>query len=212
MTNNRTFAKLAPAMMALPVIVGAPLCYLRPDRDWLWIFSMLVLPVAWFGIRRMSKTIGRTTVGALITASANPDDAQKATSSAIVIASLIIGIALGAKLADAMRWIDPSLAHAILTRWINVLAGCYFVFRGNHLPKVLTPLADIRCDPAAMQTLQRRTGWTYVLGGVAFAGVWLLLPQRLAQPIGIAIVVVGILVPTFIMRYYASRRTELLSL
>jgi hypothetical protein len=212
MTSNRTFAKLAPAMMALPVIVGVPLCFLRPDRAWLWIFAMLVLPIAWFGIRGISRSIGKTTVGALITTSANPDDAQKAASSAIVIASLIIGIALGAELADSMRWIDAPLAHAILTRWINVLAGCYFVIRGNHLPKALTPLADIRCGPATMQILQRRTGWTYVLGGVAFAGVWLLLPEHLAQPTGIAIIFAGILVPTFIMRYYASRRTELLSL
>jgi hypothetical protein len=111
---------------------------------------------------------------------------------------------LAANLADALRLIDEAVAHGIATRWTNVLAGAYFVFHGNRLPKILTPLSDFH-DPATMQTVRLRTGRLYVLTGSAYALLWLFLPVHLAQPFGLAIIVGGILVPSIILRSCARR-------
>ena len=66
---------------------------------------------------------------------------------------------------------------------------------------MLTPLSDIRCDPATLQTLRRRTGWAYVLAGFAYTVLWLVLPVHLAVPVGIAVIVAGILVPWAVTRF-----------
>jgi hypothetical protein len=211
MTANRTLSNLAVAMMGLPVILGISLCYLRAERTGLWVAAMLFLPVSWLGIKAVPKALRTTMLGTILMPLENTADARKAISSAMIFASLIAAMPMGAKLANALGLIDESLAAAIAARWMSVLAGGYLILRGNRLPKILTPLPDIRCDPATMQSLQRRTGWAYVLAGFTFTLVWLVLPVHLAQPIGMGIIAVGILVPTFILRFYAKRWTALLN-
>jgi hypothetical protein len=211
MITKRTWSNLPPAMMMLPIVLGVSLCYLRPEGAWLWVIAMLFLPVSWLGIKAASKAAGRMTVGAMLLPPGNSVDAREAICFAMNIASLIVAIPLGAKLANALGLIDQSFADVIATRWTNVLAGGYFVFRGNRLPKILVPLSDLPQDSAAVDTLRRRTGWAYVVAGFAMAAVWLVLLVRLAQPVGIAIVAVGILVPTFMLRSRAKRRTALLN-
>lgn len=200
MTPNRTAANFAVATMALPVVFGACLCFLRPEASWAWVTVMLIVPVSWLGIKAAGDRLGP--VGTIVFP-------RSVTAGAMIFASLLLAVSLGAPLAAALGLIDTSLAHLIGSRGVYVLAGCYFILRGNRLPKVLTPLADVQCDPATMQTVQRRTGWAYVLAGITLAVLWLVLPVHLAQPIGITVVVAGILVPTFIMRAYAKRRTAL---
>ncbi|HEY5412078.1 MAG TPA: hypothetical protein VIJ94_15255, partial [Caulobacteraceae bacterium] len=195
MTPTRTLSRFALAMMALPVVLGALLCFVRPAAAWLWIFAMLILPASWLGIREAVKAVGKTTAGGMMIPVEDPVDARKAISFAMAFASLVIAIPLAARLADALGLIDPSLADAIATRWTNVVAGGYFVLRGNRLPKILTPLSDLRCAPATMLTLQRGAGWIFILAGLAYAVLWLALPVRLAEPIGAAVIVAGILAP-----------------
>jgi hypothetical protein len=200
MTTNRTWSGFAWATMALPVILGAPLCYLRPDGAWAWMAGMFIVPVACFIIKALRDRLPR--VGTVVFPKAIP-------AGAIIFSSLLLSVSLGAPLAAALGLIDNSLAHVIGSRGVYALGGCYFIVRGNRLPKMLSPLSATLCDPATMQALQRRTGWAYVLAGLAIAIVWVALPLHLAQPIGMAIIALGILVPTFIMRAHANRRDEL---
>jgi hypothetical protein len=201
MTTNRNWSNFAWATMALPVILGAPLCYLRPDSAGAWIAGMFVVPVSCLGIKALRD---RFSIGTIVFPKAEP-------AGAIVFASLLLCGSLGAALAAALGLIDNSLAHVIGSRGVYALGGCYFVLRGNRLPKMLTPLSATLCDPATTQVLQRRTGWTYVLAGFAITFVGLALPLPLVQPIGMAIIAVGILVPTFIMCAHVNRRSELLN-
>lgn len=191
MTSNRTLSNLALAMMAPPVILGAALCYLRPGQAWAWAIVMFFSPAAWLLLRAKRM---RT------------EDARRAISGALIFGSLLLSVSLAASLAGVLGLIDGALAHEIAARGASVPAGVFFVLRGNRLPKTLTPLAEVRCDPATLQTVQRRTGLAYVLAGFAFAVLWLVLPVRLATPIGIAVILAGILAPTIIMRSYAKGR------
>ena len=195
MTSNRTLSSLALAMMAPPVILGAALCWLRPGQALAWALAMIVLPAA-------------ALVRAKVMRTGNTIQAHKAITGALIFVGLMLSVTLAAWLAAAVGLIDDPLAHAIATRATSVFVGVFFVLRGNSLPKMLTPLSDIRCDPATLQTLRRRTGWAYVLAGFAYTVLWLVLPVHLAVPVGIAVIVVGILAPTVIMRSYANRRVD----
>lgn len=184
MSTNRALSTLAAAMMALPVILGAALWYLRPDRAWVCAIGMFLLPAAWALKRRFRNA-----------------EARKRISYAIIISSLVICVPLGTSLAAALGLIAGPTVHAIGDRLTNVLAGLCLVFLGNQLPKMLPALSNAACDAATIQSVRRRTGWAHVLAGLAFAALWLLLPVQLAQPLGIAVIVAGVLVPSAVMRF-----------
>jgi hypothetical protein len=184
MRTNRTLSDLAVAMMALPFVLGTALCYLRPDRAWIWAIGMLLLPAAWAMKARLKNA-----------------DARKRVCYAVIFSSVAISISLGSSLAAALGLIDEPTVRAIGDRLTNVLAGLFLVFLGNQLPKMLPPLPHAPRDAATIQSVRRRIGWTHVLSGLALAILWLVLPVQLARPIGIAIIVVGILVPAAVMRF-----------
>jgi hypothetical protein len=207
MTVTRPLSNLALAMMALPAILGAPLLYLRPEGAWAWAVAMFLLPVVWFGLRTAGKAFGNTSVRARMMLPERAGDARKAMSGAMIFASLMLAVPLGARLAGALGLIEDAWAHEIADRAANVFIGGYLVFHGNRLPKILLP--SVWCDAAIMQTLRRRTGWAYVLSGFALAAVWLILPVHLAQLVGMAVVAVGVLLPSVVMMlFYATRRPQ----
>jgi hypothetical protein len=206
MTTTRPLSNFAVAMMALPAVLGAPLLFLRPEGVWAWAAGMFTLPVMWFGIKGAGKALGRPIGCGAWRRGETPADVRKIVSGSMILASLMLSISLAASLAAALCYIEKSLAQAIGQRSMYVLVGCYFVFQGNRIPKMLSPLSDAHGDPATMQTLRRRIGWIWVLSGFAFAVVWLVVPERLALPIGVAIVLIGIVVPSVIMGRHAKRR------
>ena len=206
MTSNPTLSKLALAMMALPALLGALLCLVRPQGAWLWIIAMLAAPAAWLVVKTASKIFGNITLGGMLRGPDHQADTRKALSSAMIFTCWIIALPMGAKLAEAFGLIDHSLANAVATRWTNILFGGYLVLKGNHLPKILTPWSDLRCDPSTMQTLQRRTSLIFVLAGLAYVFLWLVLPTPLAEPIGLAVIAAGILAPSVVIRSYAKGR------
>jgi len=68
-----------------------------------------------------------------------------------------------------------------------VLLGAFFVFTGNALPKMITPLSTLRCDAAKAQALQRFSAWAWVIAGLGFAYVWLVLPVKVAEPVSVVV-------------------------
>ena len=107
-----------------------------------------------------------------------------------MFSGLILVISLGMKLALVLGAVkDADLSR----RATMVILGVFFAFTGNGMPRTLTPLAVMRCDPARVQAFQRFAGWTWVLTGLAFAGVWLLLPLGLAKPVSVIVLMSGML-------------------
>jgi hypothetical protein len=205
MALNRTLSRLAIAMMALPVILGVSLCYVRPGSIRLWVVAMCCVPAA-SCIKAIGQAFGKTAVGAMTTWDDYTADGRTVASDSIIVASLVVALPLAATLANALGLIDESLARMIATRWTNALAGGYFVFHGNRLPKILS--SDLQYDPTTIQTVRLHTGRVVVLAGLAFTVLWLILPVRLAERIGIAVVVAGVLVPSLRMRVRVKRRVQ----
>lgn len=109
---------------------------------------------------------------------------------ALIAAALIVGAAL----AHRFGLIENSDAAV---RLMMVLVGFFLVTVGNAMPKTLKPLRDGRCDPAELQNFQRFSGWTWVMTGLSFAMVWLVLPADLARTVGTMVVLAGMLAVAF---------------
>jgi hypothetical protein len=95
----------------------------------------------------------------------------------------IIAVALGATFARKLGYIDGDT----VTRVVIGLTGLMIVANGNRLPKVVVP-------NAYAQRARRVAGWSLVLSGLVYAGVWAVAPIQVAIWGGCGAVVAGIAV------------------
>jgi hypothetical protein len=95
----------------------------------------------------------------------------------LIHAGMIIVVAGGTKIAAAQGFIGSAWP----ARAVMAVIGTVLMVTGNAIPKTLIPLSACSWDPATLQRLQRRAGWTFALAGAALAIAWLVLPQSLAN-------------------------------
>ena len=169
MTDKPIWNYIPPAMIALNTLLVAENWYLRPQNARSWSVVLLVL-------------IGMTL--ALVLVSREPKeeaarrDAGSSVRSGIVTAGLILMISLGAKLSVALGAVHNG---DVALRATMAIMGAFLAVTGNAIPKTLTPLATLHCDPAKVQAVQRLAGWTWTLAGLAVAIAWLTLSINLAE-------------------------------
>lgn len=172
---------LAPALLVLSTLLAAANWVLQPARAWAWAATLVFLGCM---------------VGAFVFAHRRSgNEAQRragdAIRHAIVFAGLMLAIPLSIHLGTALGVIDDA---DLSRRTTMVLMGAFIAFTGNSMPKTLTPLSALQCDAAKVQAFQRFAGWTWVLTGVAYAVVWLVLPLDLAKPVSVVLLMSGMLV------------------
>ena len=100
----------------------------------------------------------------------------------LLVAALILA-ASGALALASPEYVSDELAK----RLVGIMLGVVVVVYSNAAPKALTPLALMRCDPAAEQSMRRFAGWALVLGGLGYAAVWLLAPLSNAGMLSVAV-------------------------
>ena len=93
----------------------------------------------------------------------------------------IIALALGATLAQRLEFIDGDT----VTRIVIGINGLMLTWYGNRMPKTIAPSANAR-------QVARVGGWSMVLSGLAYAGLWAFAPIPVAVMGGCAAVVAGI--------------------
>jgi hypothetical protein len=169
------------ALIALNTLLVAENWYLRPQSAGAWLVVLLVL-------------IGMTLALVL---SREPEeetarrDAGSSVRSGIVTAGLILAISLGAKLAMALGAVHYG---DIALRATMAIVGGFLAVTGNAIPKTLTPLAALHCDPAKVQAVQRLAGWIWALAGLAIAIAWLTLSINLAEAMSFLLLPSAILI------------------
>ena len=173
---------IPPALIALNTLLVAENWYLRPQSAEGWFVVLLLL-------------IGMTL--ALVLVSREPKeqaarrDAGGSVRRGIVTAGLILAISLGAKLAMALAAVHYD---DIALRATMAIGGAFLAVTGNAIPKTLTPLATLDCDPAKVQAVQRFAGWIWALAGLAVAIAWLTLPIHLGEAMSFLLLPSAILV------------------
>ena len=172
MTTTRSISfVLAPVFVALDTWLAIWNWYLRPDRGVAWAVTLALLGVMTAALYMASR---RST----------HDASDRGIADGVLFAGLMLAISLGARLV-ATGGVDRDFSQ----RAVMVMLGLFLAFTGNGIPKTLTPLSAARCDAARAQACRRFAGWTWVLTGLAFAGVWIALPVDLATPASMALVV-----------------------
>ena len=130
----------------------------------------------------------------------------KEIRQALVFAGLILGVAFLGRLALKAGLVDN---NDFAQRMSMVVLGFWFVATGNLMPKLLKPLRNGQCDPAKIQAFQRFHGWTWVMTGLTFAMVWLVLPIEVAESAGVTVIITGtLLVATRLFLLARRRRRE----
>lgn len=95
----------------------------------------------------------------------------------------IIALALGARFAREFGYIDGDTVKRVV---IGV-TGLYLAWYGNRMPKAFAPSADAR-------KVTRVGGWSMVLSGLVYAGLWAFAPIPVAITVGSGVVVAGVIV------------------
>jgi hypothetical protein len=120
-------------------------------------------------------------------------------------AELFTGLVFGSlMLASAYVLKHAGVDRDLPMRVTMVLLGLYYVVSGNALPRRFTARAAQRPNADRIQAGQRFAGWTFVLAGLAFALVWIVLPTGVAEPLSVAFLVGGSLT-VFVRTYRACR-------
>ena len=87
---------------------------------------------------------------------------------------------------------DPADEKIWARRLTMVIVGLFFADMGNRIPKTLTPLSQLSCDAAKVQAFQRYFGWVWVMTGLMYSAVWLVLPLDIAQQVAMLVLAIGI--------------------
>ena len=173
---------IPPALIALDTLLLAGNWYLRPQSAGSWFVVLAVL---------IGMTLALVLASRKSQEEAARRDAGGSVRRGIATAGLILMISLGAKLGVALGAVHFG---DIALRAPMAIVGAFLAVTGNAIPKTLTPLASLQCDPAKVQAVQRLAGWTWTLAGLAVAIAWLTLPINVAEAMSYLLLPTAILV------------------
>lgn len=106
----------------------------------------------------------------------------------------IVVLALVASLARKLGYVDSDT----VTRLVIAATGLMIAAFGNRMPKAFVPSQRAR-------QVQRVGGWSLVLSGIVYAGLWAFAPMQVAVVAGTAVVAAGLVVTVGYCLWLRSR-------
>jgi hypothetical protein len=168
MINSKFLSALAPwiTLGIIALSVWKWLLDLQADANSFNLgFLAGFLPIAWIGIF-IAKRRGR--IG---------QAGHQMLTSSISLAGLLMGAPLAMIIAQHYHLITGGT-----TERLNALVfGAFIIIIGNAIPKALEPLGTSKCSPVTEQNLKRFGGWMFVIAGLGYTLVWLILPVATAK-------------------------------
>ncbi len=101
---------------------------------------------------------------------------------ALAFAGVMLLLAFATRFAHARGYIDSETQLRVVA-----MNGLMMVYFGNRVPKKIAPCGRVR-------QIQRVSGWTQVLSGLLYAGLWAFAPIRLAVTLGTGAVMASLIV------------------
>jgi hypothetical protein len=105
---------------------------------------------------------------------------RKEIVPALVWAAIMLGVALAAKFANELGYIDGDIRLRVVA-----MNGLWLAYYGNRMPKAFVPSACAR-------QARRFTAWTLVVSGLIYAGFWAFAPIPMAAVFGTGSVAAGV--------------------
>ena len=105
---------------------------------------------------------------------------KKDILAGLIFGGAMLALALAAKYAHARGYVGDDVAMRTLA-----MNGLLIAYYGNNIPKRVAPHAVAR-------KAQRFSGWTQVLSGLTYAGLWAFAPIPVAETVGTAVVLAGV--------------------
>lgn len=105
---------------------------------------------------------------------------KKEAMVSVIWGVLMLSLAFAAQFAHKQGYISADMVHRVVA-----LNGLWMAYYGNRIPKKVAPTG---CARQAM----RLSGWSMVLSGLVYAGLWAFAPVQTALVFGTAAVVGGI--------------------
>lgn len=116
------------------------------------------------------------------------DRSRRTTLQHLLVGVLYVGLAALVSVLSPEH-LDLDAGQRVLFAVMGALVAYY----GNAAARTLTPLAEMRDDPAVEQALRRFSAWSITLGGIGFSLAWLVLPLSLANAVAVALLGTSVL-------------------
>jgi hypothetical protein len=124
----------------------------------------------------------------------NKETATKEIKGGLAWGGSVLVVALCAVFARKLGYIDSDT----VSRVVFGTNGLMIVWFGNRIPKNVVPGSQVR-------QAQRIAGWSMVLSGLTYAGLWAFAPVRVAERVGTAAIFAGFAAT---LGYCLSRRSK----
>ncbi|MEP6733841.1 MAG: hypothetical protein ABJE10_24560 [bacterium] len=125
-----------------------------------------------------------------------------------IVRALIIGAAFLAA-SRTIRLLTPEyLSSDITQRVLGVMIGTIALIYANAVPKTLSPLIQMRCDPVVEQATRRFTGWTLSLGALAYVVTWMIAPLPIANALSASLLAITLLIVVARLLFTMTRRAR----
>lgn len=172
MKKDQLALPMAVTGVAIVAALAVAWAVLAPEKLPVALIGGLVLPILWATAELLVK--------------GDKSEARQA----VIVASALVALALGVKLAQATGWLGLGEGR-LGARLVGICGGLVMVYFGNRLPKILERF-DARIDGARRQAFQRQAGWIFVLAGLGSALAWGVLPVDSARLWGMIFIAGGV--------------------
>jgi len=105
---------------------------------------------------------------------------MKEITAGLICAAVMLLLAFAAKFAHAHGYIDGDMTLRVIA-----MNGLMIAYLGNLAPKKVAP-------HACAQRVRRVSGWSLVLSGLVYAGLWAFAPIPVAETLGTGVVFAGV--------------------
>ncbi len=186
MARTKKFHTIMALIVLSIIALGGTNWVFHPQGAWVWFVGMATMPCIWLIAlwrfrRRPLHDYGdaerRFFVGSIYTAGG-------------IVASAML-----------LRLVDQATSFEFngVERVWGIAIGILLIFVGNIVPKILSPLSSKYCSDAQAQVTQRFAGWSLVLAGLIYAGLWMFAPFERADRLSFFVMITVLVL--VILRY-----------
>lgn len=124
----------------------------------------------------------------------------------VAMGAFLITLMMGKNIAEEFAILDIVIAERV----VGVTIGVFLIVMGNRIPKVLTPISKMKCDPARAQAVQRYAGRVFMLAGLAITIAWIATPIDFAPLVMLAAggASLTLVIPRKIQMYFTRNTTH----